>query len=283
MADDAKSVGGDDAGAVLDEDAGASGPRDGGTAEPPDAAGAEDADVDDAGEAPATTDALASQRDRLLVSTGGDPCGLWAGWDQSTRAVFLTITHRLFVSKTPDGASALSHVERLHGVLGGGPDGDECGGIDNNRVFASMDEYLWRRMLDAHDGALGITDGSDGYWARTRDIAGPHAPFDASNETQAGVDCILLIETDESRAPTGQAHFFRPGSAAAMTRGTVEVPLDPRALEIDLDYDCLHRSNPTCRDFESRYREGYGDFVCDWVPSSCAPAGAGCYRGVMPR
>ena len=64
-----------------------------------------------------------------------------------------------------------------------------------------------------------------------------------------------------------------------MTRGAVEIAPDPWALEIDLDYDCLHRSNPTCRDFAERYRDGYGEFGCEWVPTACEPVGDGCYRG----
>lgn len=49
-------------------------------------------------------------------------------------------------------------------------------------------------------------------------------------------------------------------------------------LEIDHDFDCIHRSNPTCSDFEERYRDNHGDFECEWIPSACAPEGSGCYR-----
>jgi hypothetical protein len=40
----------------------------------------------------------------------------------------------------------------------------------------------------------------------------------------------------------------------------------------------LHRSNPTCRDFEDRYRTNCGDIDCEWVPSTCIAVGCGCYR-----
>ncbi len=53
---------------------------------------------------------------------------------------------------------------------------------------------------------------------------------------------------------------------------------EPLLVEIDQDYNCIHDSNPTCRDFEERYRTHHGDFACDWVPSSCTPVGEGCYR-----
>ena len=44
-------------------------------------------------------------------------------------------------------------------------------------------------------------------------------------------------ESSDSRPPTGQAHFFRPGSETRVVRGSVDIAPDPHALEIDLDYD----------------------------------------------
>jgi hypothetical protein len=173
----------------------------------------------------------------------------------------------------------LSHVERLYLVLGGGSDGSTCGGSENNRLFLGMDDYLWGRMVETWDGDAVIEDGGGSHWLHTRDIAGPHDPFDASNETDTGLRCSLLIETSESRPPTAQAHFFLEGSAVAVERGDgISLPTDPRMLEIDHDFDCVHRSNPTCSDFEDRYRESHGDYECDWVPSACTPEGTGCHR-----
>ena len=53
-------------------------------------------------------------------------------------------------------------------------------------------------------------------------------------------------------------------------------------LEVDLDFDCFHESNPLCpgADFEKRYRQNYGDFDCNWVPRACVPIGDDCYPDV---
>ncbi|MCS6797971.1 MAG: hypothetical protein NZ898_05500 [Myxococcota bacterium] len=240
--------------------------------------------VDASGGEAASSDAasgeetLAQSRDRLLATFASDVCGAWASFDPSRRAVFLTITHRLWISRTEDGRPALSHVRRLYAVLGGGATGRECGDDENNRLFLGMDAYLWGQMVATWRGARVIADGGGSSWIRTRDLGGPHDPFDASLETDTGLRCILLVETPESRPPNGQAHFFLEGSARAFSRGTTALPLDPYMLEIDHDYDCLHRSNPLCADFDERYTRNWGDFDCDWVPSACTPIGEGCYR-----
>ncbi len=227
-------------------------------------------------------DALGAHRDRLLATLGA-PCATWAALGESARAVFLMITHRLFVSTLPDGSPALAHVTRVYLVLGGGSDGSECGGAENNRLFVQMDDDLWARMVETWEGSGAIDDGAGATWIHTRDLAGPHDPFDASNETSTGLACALLFETSDSRPPTAQAHFFLDGSEAPVERGSgISLPSDPRMLEIDLDFDCIHRSNPTCADFEARYRRNWGDFGCEWTPSSCVPTSTGCYRDVTP-
>lgn len=254
----------------------AGGARDAGApdARAPDA-GAEDAAGPDAGAGPS----LASLRDALFATYTDTPCETWASLDASRRAVFLTITHRLSTSRMPDGRSMLDHITRLYLVLGGGSDGTNCGGAENNRLFLAMDAYLWERMVETWDGAAVIDDGGGSHWLHTRDLAGPHDPFDASNETDTGLRCTLLFERSGSRPPTAQAHFFLDGSAVAVERGSgISLPADPYMLEIDLDFDCVHRSNPTCSDFEQRYRDNHGDFECEWVPSACVAEGGGCYR-----
>jgi hypothetical protein len=231
----------------------------------------------DSGALDAGGSALGAHRDRLLA-TLGEPCATWASFDASQRAVFLTLTHRMFLSRTPDGLPMLAHVTRVYLVLGGG-DGEDCGGDENNRLFLQMDAYLHARMVETWDGARIIEDGGGSTWLRTRDAAGPHDPFDASDETDVGLSCTLLFEDSDSRPPTAQAHFFLAGSEAAVERGSgISLAADPYMLEIDHDFDCIHRSNPTCSDFEERYRTNYGDFECEWVPSSCTPIGGGCYR-----
>jgi hypothetical protein len=226
-----------------------------------------------------STDALSDHRDRLIATLGA-PCATWASFDESQRAVFLTITHRFFLSQTPDGRSMLDHVERLHLVLGGGSSGETCGGSENNRLFLGIDPYLHGLLVDTWNGARVIGDGGGSTWLHTRDSAGPHDPFDASDETDVGLSCTFLFEDDDSRPPTAQAHFFLPGSEVAIERGDISLPADPRMLEIDHDYNCLHDSNPTCRDFIDRYTSNYGDFACAWVPSACAPIGTECFRSV---
>jgi hypothetical protein len=268
----------DDAGTT---DGGVSGPIDGGTA---DAAGADGggAGLDAATPGDAGVDpTLSALRDALFGGHTSTPCETWASYDESARAVFLTITHRLYLSRTPDGRRMLEHIDGLHLVRGGGSSGTSCGGAENNRLFLSMDASLWQLAVETWDGTNTIDDGSGGSWAHTSDIAGPHDPFHASIETRTGLDCVLLVETSDSRPPTAQAHFFLDGSAVPVERGPdISLPADPTMLEIDQDFDCLHDSNPTCRDFETRYRDNYGDFECEWVPSACAPEGAGCFRTV---
>lgn len=289
--------GGDDAGADAAADASPS-PTDagradtglagdageGGDAGDADAGGRPDAAVVDGDGVDAGAAAsLAAQRDALFATVAPSPCEAWGALDPSARAVFLTITHRAFLSRTPDGRTVLSHLDALYAALPGGADGRQCGGTDNNRLFLSTDVYLWELLVAAwSDGDRSIEDGGGGSWARSSDLAGPHDPFTGSTETETGLDCILLIETGDSRPPTAQAHFFLPGDEVAFERGGVSLPSDPQMLEVDLDFDCLHRSNPLCpgRGFDEAYAEEWGDYECDWVPAGCTPDGEGCHRGV---
>lgn len=233
----------------------------------------------DSGHDSGRAEGLDAHRDRLLV-TLGEPCATWASFDESQRAVFLTITHRFFLSQTPDGLSMLDHLERVFAVLGGGSSGTSCGGSENNRLFLGIDAYLHGLLVDTWNGARAIGDGGGSTWLRTRDAAGPHDPFDASDESDIGLRCTAFFEDSDSRPPTAQAHFFLAGSEVPIARGDIMLPADPRMLEIDQDYNCVHDSNPTCRDFEDRYRDHYGDFGCEWVPSACTAVGTGCYRSV---
>jgi hypothetical protein len=220
---------------------------------------------------PDAATATAGDRDRLFAGYAeGDSCTVWTALDDSQRAVFLTLTHRLSVSMTPDGQTMLSHVDAVYLILGGGADGTACGSGENNRLFVSMDRYLWERMVDAWNNELAITDGGGAYWAKTNDIAGPHDPFDASSETQSGLSCALVVELPDSKPPTAQAHLFRDGSATRVERGPgISLDADPHMLEIDHDFDCFHQSNPTCGDFAQRYVDNYGDYGADWTPAGC--------------
>jgi len=232
----------------------------------PDAAGPDEPDAEPE---PAT---LGGLRDRLFSTyVDSDACGNWVALDESQREVFLTLTDRLFKSTMPDGTPMLAHFERLYLILGGGSDGGDCGGGENNRLFLSMDAELWELMVAAWNEEMWIQDGgTDTFWARTNDIAGPHDPFDASSETQSGLRCILITELPDSQPPTGQSHFFLDGSATRVERGPgIDLDADPYMFEIDHDYDCFHQSNPTCGDFAERYRDHYGDYEPDWAPAGC--------------
>ena len=115
----------------------------------------------DATPAPATISEL---RNDLFVGNpdlgqGADVCQRWNSLDSSRKAVFLTNTHRLYSSTTPDDLSMLHHIERLLAMQGGGADGSECGGIDNNRLFMAMDGYLWDLMVQTWNDILSVGDG----------------------------------------------------------------------------------------------------------------------------
>ena len=256
-------------------------------------------------------DTLAANRDRLLASyldflraspttvqsnglAGGQlagVCDLWTRLDPSSQAVFLTLTARLQgATLAADGSSMLGHVTRLYRVAGGqgaaGSAAGSCGGGEYNRMMMSMDAALQQALRAANldrgqAGANGKPDiadipvGNDAVWRDSHDAAGPHAPFDLSDETEAG-------------APRGQVQYFRdPTSAAAeaaLGRLDLETLIDPYALEMDQDYDCVHNSNPLC-DYVTYgplcapepslrgldlYQQRYGSVVPAWQPAGCA-------------
>ncbi|MCC6214692.1 MAG: hypothetical protein IT376_07470 [Polyangiaceae bacterium] len=276
---------GDDAGATDATGAGGSGGAAGsagaaGAGAPHDASDADGAEgASDGGGGGAASDAeagteddtLSSNRQRLLwtylrylTSTGAPPQSngvsgsnvasayeVWERLDASTRATFLTLTARMQGSVVGStGRSMLSHVVRLYRVVGGeGATASEpgsCGGGEFNRMIVSMEPALHAALLAAaaHQGAAqpgGAFDLADVLpgtaWRDSHDLGGPHAPFDATDETAEG-------------APRGQTQYFRdPASAVALAplgRLDLESLVDPYALEIDHDYDCIHASNPLC-------------------------------------
>ena len=173
-------------------------------------------------------------------------CDLWDRLDDSSQATFLTLTARLQGSILgADGSAALDHITALYRVVGGEGAVDaepgSCGGGEFNRMIMSMDPQLHDALVAANDSG---GDGGeladvlpDTVWRDSGDVAGPHGPFDLSDETDEG-------------GPRGQVQYFRdPASALAnapLGRLDVEDLVDPFALEMDHDYDCAHNSNPTC-------------------------------------
>jgi hypothetical protein len=215
-------------------------------------------------------------------------CEVWSKLDPSSQAVFLTLTARMQGSVLGvDGSSMLSHVKKLYRVTGGqgataGAPGS-CGGGEYNRMIMSMDATLHAAQLAAnqHRGALQGNhkyDISDvvpsSFWRDSHDLGGPHSPFDLSDETNQG-------------APRGQTQYFQdPGSSRAKSPlGRVDLMqlVDPYALEMDQDYDCVHNSNPLCKYTTygplcalkpealgtDVYKQSYGDFGAGWKPVGC--------------
>ena len=292
-------AGGDDSGATGDDAATSTSGDDGAAAT---------GDASDAAAAP-VVDTLDANRDRLLATylawllanpgttqTNGlsaanvkTVCDVWGKLDPSSRAVYLTLTARMQGSKlVSDGASMLAHVTKVYRVVGGQGattnDPGSCGGGENNRMILSMDAHLHDTLVlvnQHHGSPVDIHDvptHSNDFWRDSHDVGGPHAPFDLSDETDPG-------------APRGQTQFFRdPKSAvanAALGRQDLKTLVDPYALEIDQDYDCVHNSNPLCSYFSYGpsctpapnetgvhiYTDHYGSYEATWSPSGCAAAG----------
>ena len=217
-----------------------------------------------------------------------DVCDLWSKLDSSSRNTFLTVTARLEGSILgADQTPALDHVTQVYRIAGGegaqGTDPGSCGGGEFNRLIMSMDAQLHASLVAANDnggdrgpdGNFDVADiPEDESWRDSGDAAGPHDPFDLSDETDEG-------------APRGQVHFFRdPASELAslpLGRLDVEELVDPFALEMDQDYDCPHNSNPNCEyTFYGPlcapqstklgvdiYGDNYGAIDPDWRPSGC--------------
>lgn len=276
----------------------------GGGGHGPDGGGPGSGDAATTPDAPSFAPTLDGNRDRLLATylawLQAEPdtqqsngllgrnltsvCDLWNDLDPSSRAVFLTITHRMYGSVlASDGMPMLAHVEKLYRVIGGqgatSTSAGSCGGGEYNRVIVHIDATLHDAQLAAntHQGATpyDISDVvSTSYWRDSHDLGGPHAPFDLSDETNSG-------------APRGQTQYFRdPTSTVAnapLGRMDLDTLVDPYAMEMDQDYDCTHNSNPACdyifygpacapetqQSGEAIYTQDYGDFEQAYTPSGC--------------
>ncbi len=293
-------------------DAGPDGSNDGSTVlDASDAGQTTDAPSTDAsdGGSGGCVDTLDANRDRLLATylaylqahpgaqsngldgaTLGSVCALWTQLHPSDREVFLTLTARMQGSSLgSDKSSMLWHVVRVYRVVGGqsatASDPGSCGGGEYNRMIMSMDAALHAALVAANTsqgaagptGAFDIADipaDSSRFWRDSHDVGGPHAPFDLSDETQDG-------------APRGQVQYFRdPTSSAAnapLGRMDLTTLVDPSALEMDQDYDCVHNSNPGCSYVTygplcapeaskigiDLYESSYGSAESGWHPSGC--------------
>jgi hypothetical protein len=233
-------------------------------------------------------DVTTPQTNGLSGSNVASSIDVWQKLDPSSQAVFLTLTARLQGSKLgTDLSSMLSHVVRIYRITGGqgatASNPGSCGGGEYNRMIMSMDSALQVAQLAAnmHKGALqpsGRYDISDvvttSYWRDSHDLGGPHSPFDISDETNGG-------------APRGQTQYFSdPTSTLASSplgRQDLMTLVDPYALEMDEDYDCVHNSNPLCTYVTygpaclpetaemgtQVYTGSYGSFDPTWQPQGC--------------
>lgn len=222
-----------------------------------------------------------------LSNTVTGPTDIWQKLDPSSQAVFLTLTARMQGSVLgKDGTSMLSHVMKVYRITGGqgatATSPGSCGGGEYNRMIMSMDAELQAVQVAANkdQGALqmGKYDIADvipsSYWRNSHDLGGPHPPFDLSDETNSG-------------APRGQTQYFSdPTSTLAnspLGRQDLMTLVDPYALEMDQDYDCVHNSNPICQYItygpaclpETQelgtdvYKGSYGDYGATWTPTAC--------------
>ena len=229
------------------------------------------------------------QTNGLSGSNVSTVCDLWSALDPSSQDVFLTLTRRLQGSILgADGSSMLWHVTKVYRIVGGqdatATDPGSCGGGEYNRMIMSMDAELHASQLaaNANQGAMqanGQYDIADAptqgtYWRDSHDAGGTHAPFDTSDETDQG-------------APRGQTQYFADPSSslanAPLARQDLETLVDPYALEMDQDYDCVHSSNPLCSYVTygtfcfpeqsmlgtDLFASRYGDFEPNWTPSGC--------------
>jgi hypothetical protein len=182
---------------------------------------------------------LKTNRNRLFADWAArkgysNVCQAWSGLSHAAKGAFLTLTNRLQISYLADGTVPLDHVTALYSILGD-PDND-CGGGDDNRIFVSMDDYLWSAMAYANLGYVTTIDANgNSDWGPSSDLAGPHSPFDASDETAYGHPC-------------GQVHFWitDDGYYYPVCRADLNCRVDANMLEMDQDYDWNHPSSTEC-------------------------------------
>lgn len=145
-----------------------------------------------------------------------------------------------------DHDMALNHVVALYAVNGN--NGGGCSGGDNHRLFFSADDELI-------NGFRNIDFSAPIGWRRSEDLGGPHSPFTQSRETMHG-------------KPRGQTHQWAwDYEARYMTRPGVYGVYDPHLVEMDIDYNWIHDSNPECSyggtygryEYQNRwYQQGLG-------------------------
>jgi uncharacterized protein (TIGR03437 family) len=149
--------------------------------------------------------------------TGG-PCFYMTG-EECWQKGFCTLEE----APRSDFRTALDYVTRIWAINGAG---GGCGGGNSNRLYFTASDEL---MTLIRNFEFGLPE-----WRDSADLAGPHSPFNNSSETFTG-------------QPRGQIHFWRwDHEAQVLFRPGVEGVYDPHIVEIDLDYNTVHDSNPLC-------------------------------------
>ncbi len=117
----------------------------------------------------------------------------------------------------------LNHVSKFYAINGGG---SACGGA-SNRIFLQADQELMFRLRNIWFGLP--------LWSDSSDLSGPHDPFTQSRETHP-------------RLPKGQTHQWAWDYEASylFRENFVNSVFDPGMVEIDIDYNWIHDSNPEC-------------------------------------
>ena len=119
----------------------------------------------------------------------------------------------------------LSHVSLLYAV--NGSNGSDCGGEQNNRIYFKADDELIFLLRNIDYGLP--------TWYKSTDLGGPHEPFTQSREGTEG-------------QPRGQTHQWAwDYEARTLNRPGVSGIFDPHIVEMDIDYNFWHDSNPECR------------------------------------
>lgn len=130
----------------------------------------------------------------------------------------------------------IDHVTQLYSVAGQGGWGciwagpfptccSDNGGGDANRVFFGADAQLITQMRTP----VGISNPG---WRNSEDLKGPHAPFSRSLESMHGL-------------PRAQTHFWGSSTEGSyVNRPGLGGVYDPNIVEMDLDYNFCHDSNP---------------------------------------
>ena len=179
---------------------------------------------------------LKINRDRLLTEYANryelySARRMWSGMTNVQKGVFLTLTdylgRRSFLNNSygtrTEFDMMLNHVTKIYTIRGS--NNSDCGGIDYNRMYFQVDDALMYNIRNVQFLPN---------WRNSTDLNGPHSPFTQSREGISGKPRAQIHEWawDFESQPV-----YRPGVGGIN---------DPRIVEMDIDYDFLHHSNPQC-------------------------------------